>query len=103
MFVTRKTYDAVVRERDEALALVKKLRVDLDDRAERHRVTEVDACNQAAERSRLETRLTRTIASLRRADQEVRECHAALSSTYVRDARGRIARHPLNTGGKVKA
>jgi len=79
MFVTRKTYDAVVRERDEALALVAKLRRGCETRAA------IDA------------------AIISGRDSTIKELEEELSHTYVHDARGRIMRHPLNTGGKVKA
>jgi len=93
MFVTRKTYDAVVRERDEALALVAKLRATANRLIDDHGVTMRRKNVELAEQDR-------QIASR---DQRISMMHAELSRAYVHDARGRIARHPLNTGGKVKA
>lgn len=86
MFVTRKTYDAVVRERDEALALVAKVRAASARQALDHELAMV---NRAA-------RIACAVI-------EVQELKGELSRAYVHDARGRIARHPLNTGGKVNA
>lgn len=133
MFVTRKSYDAVVRERDEALALVAKLRRGCETRAAidaaiisgrdstikeleeevRQALKSKDemkaylnACANSAIHDRDQTiRALRTQISRAHelSEETVGKLLAQLRRAYVRDARGRIARHPLNTGGKVKA
>jgi len=74
MFVTRKTYDAVVRERDEALALIAKMR--------RNAEISVNASN---------------IVIAGHADT-IRHLEGELRRAYVHDERGRIKRHPMNNG-----
>lgn len=118
MFVTRKSYDAVVRERDEALALVAKLRRGCETRAA------IDAAiisgrdstiKELEEELRQACGAIETITNRKNRDLDVMGEQLAqvrrdrdqlcgqLSRAYVHDARGRIARHPLNTGEKVKA
>jgi len=93
MFVTRKTYDAVVRERDEALALVAKVRANSQRLIEDFERTHDRRMAELREQDRRLNNQARTIG----------EMQAEFRHAYIRDARGRIARHPLNTGGKVKA
>jgi len=93
MFVTRKTYDAVVRERDEALALVAKLRATANRLIDDHSVS----------MHRKNTELSSQNNMLLNREKRIRGLLDQLSRAYVHDARGRIMRHPLNTGGKVKA
>jgi len=66
MFVTRNTYDAACRERDEALALVTKLRLAME----------------------------RESAALFGCVKERDAARAELATTYIRNDKGRIQRHP---------
>lgn len=66
MFVTRNTYDAACRERDEALALATKLRLAME----------------------------RETAALLGCIKELDAARAELAKTYVRDDKGQIRRHP---------
>ena len=100
MFVTRKTYDAVVRERDEALALVAKLT------SENTRCKSANAFTLKALEVRgykLADMADQREGAELAAAAKIARLEGELSRAYVHDARGRIARHPLNTGGKVKA
>lgn len=83
MFVTRKTYDAALHKLEcELEATIKVANA------------QILGCNLMIQRlSHEKSQQENAIADLRE----------ELSRAYVHDARGRIARHPLNTGGKVKA
>jgi hypothetical protein len=83
MFVTRKTYDAALHKLECELGATIKVAN-----------AQILGCNLMIQRlSRERSQQENTIADLRE----------ELSRAYVHDERGRIARHPLNTGGKVKA
>ena len=90
MFVLKSTYDAAVAERDEALAR-------LDRANERADIVSNSADTQARNDGHLITTLR---AQLRDEQRDNVNLHPELATTFVRNKKGRLERHPSYEAGK---